>query len=425
MARRVQWRLSGMMALIYAVQGAWWPMLAIHLDDLQISGRARGWIFATMAMASIATPLGAGFIADRRMPTQRLLALIYFLGTGLLVLVGMGQVTTAGPLFGLFLAYWLLTAPATGLASSLAFRNLPEPARQFGGVRLWGTIGWMCVGWLVSAAMVRSGSLGSGQGTPEAFWLAAVLSGLFAVYCLTLPHTPPLASSRSGATQLLGALKFLRNPPVAIYLAIAFGVCLTTAFVYQAVPTYLYERGLPRNWIASALTLGQVPEVLSLAALPWLLRRLGTRRTLAFGISAWACYFGVLMVRPPLFVALAAILLNGVAVACFSVVGQLYIDGAAPGDRRAGAQSLYIVATSGAGTFLGSLLAGEVLTWFPGDIASAFLVPCLIDLVLLCALFFAFWPEAQTVRRPTVAQAALRAHLLVRECLMPQDAARQ
>ena len=30
-ARERWWRLAGMMALVYAVQGAWWPLLAVHL----------------------------------------------------------------------------------------------------------------------------------------------------------------------------------------------------------------------------------------------------------------------------------------------------------------------------------------------------------------------------------------------------------
>ncbi len=57
---RVKGRLAGMMALVYSVQGAFWPLLSIHLVDLGISERGRGWIFATMAMASFAMPLGAG-----------------------------------------------------------------------------------------------------------------------------------------------------------------------------------------------------------------------------------------------------------------------------------------------------------------------------------------------------------------------------
>ena len=47
---RVKVRLSGMMALVYSVQGAFWPLLSIHLLDLGVSERGRGWIFATMAI---------------------------------------------------------------------------------------------------------------------------------------------------------------------------------------------------------------------------------------------------------------------------------------------------------------------------------------------------------------------------------------
>ncbi len=132
-----------MMALIYAVQGSFWPLLAIHLADLGIGGRDRGWIFATLAIASMAVPLGAGRLVDRVMATQHVLALIYAMGTGLLVVMAAGWVGTAGGLFAIFLAYWGITAPAYGLANSLAMRNLDDPGREFGGVRSWGTIGWM------------------------------------------------------------------------------------------------------------------------------------------------------------------------------------------------------------------------------------------------------------------------------------------
>ena len=94
--RRNRWRLSAMMALVYAVQGAFWPLLAVHLADLGIKGRDRGWIFATLAIGSTAVPLGAGQLVDRLMATQRVLALIYAVGTGLLAVLASGWVELAG-----------------------------------------------------------------------------------------------------------------------------------------------------------------------------------------------------------------------------------------------------------------------------------------------------------------------------------------
>ena len=71
-----------MMALVYAVQGSFWPLLAVHLADLGIHGRARGWIFATMAIGSLAVPLGAGQLVDRFIATQWLLTVTYIWNGG-------------------------------------------------------------------------------------------------------------------------------------------------------------------------------------------------------------------------------------------------------------------------------------------------------------------------------------------------------
>ena len=51
----------------------------------------------------------------------------------------------------------------------------------------------MAAGWVVSLVMAASGSVRAGQGAYEALWVAAAFSAATSLYCLTLPHTPPLA----------------------------------------------------------------------------------------------------------------------------------------------------------------------------------------------------------------------------------------
>ena len=186
------WRLAAMMALVYAVQGSFWPLLAVHLGDLGCGGRERGWIFGTLAMGSAIVPLGAGRLVDRLMPTQRFLALAHAMGTVLLAVLASGLVVHPGSLFLVFLAYWMILAPSYALCGSLAMRHLDDPRRQFGGIRLWGTIGWMVAGWLVSLVMAGTARNRTGQGAHEAFLVATFLCLAFAAYALTLPHTPPL-----------------------------------------------------------------------------------------------------------------------------------------------------------------------------------------------------------------------------------------
>lgn len=390
--QQVKTRLSGMMALVYSVQGAFWPLLSIHLVDLGISERGRGWIFATMAMASFAMPLGAGQLVDRLMPTQRFLSLSFGAATALLALMAWGVSSHAGWLFALFLAYGLVMAPCYTLSNSIAFRNLERPDRDFGKVRLWGTVGWMVVGWVVSGVMAFSGPR-PGRGTSEAFWIAVVLSAVTALYCRTLPHTPPIVREGRRTSSLSDVRELIRSPSMAIYLVVAFGVSLTTPFVYQVMPNYLRSSGMDRAWVSTAMTLGQWPEIATLAALPWLIRRFGYRFTLALGITAYAIRFGSLAFDPPLWLATAGIPLHGIGVACFTVGGQVFVNGRAASDRRASAQSINTVVTGGMGSLLGSLLAGEIVGMFPGRFALIFLIPALINLGLIVLLLFKFRPE--------------------------------
>jgi MFS family permease len=201
-----------------------------------------------------------------------------------------------------------------------------------------------------------------------------------------------LAVAEDEPSGLAEALEMIRRPPVAVFLATAFGVGLTTPFVYQVVPPYLESRGLPRAWISTVMTLGQYPEIATLAVLPWVFRHLRYKGTLALGIAANVVRYASLTPDPPLWVAIVGIPLHGVGIACFNVAGQVFLDSQAPRHRRASAQALLMVLTTGVGSLLGSLLAGEISRHYPGDYPLVFLVPCLINLGLLVA----FWATFQS-----------------------------
>ena len=180
------------------------------------------------------------------------------------------------------------------------------------------------------------------------------------------------------------------------YLAVSFGVSLTTPFVYQVLPNYLRTIGMDRAWMGSAMSLGQWPEIVMLAVLPWLIRRFGYRVTLALGIGAYAIRFGSLVFNPPLWLATAGIPLHGVGVACFTIGGQMFVDSRASNDRRASAQSINTMLTGGLGSLLGSLMAGEIVALWPGRFGLVFLVPCLINLTLIVWLLWKFRPDRLT-----------------------------
>lgn len=352
-----------MMALLYAVQGSFWPLLGVHLNELGIDGRWRGLIFASQALAAAAVPLAAGQLVDRLMSTRRFLVLVYGLGALVLAVLASGWVDRPGWLFVIFLVYWAMIAPTNGLSNSLAMRNLDNPRGEFGAVRLWGTIGWMAVGWVVSGVMLaaggaRSSTVGAG-GMHEVFAVAAGLSLVMSLFCRLLPETPPLATASTGRANLRQGLAVARRADVRVFFITTFGLYLTMPLVYQVMPGYLTARGLSRPWIASAMSLGQVLEVVALLVLPWLLNRIGVKWTMVVGLAAWTLRFLTLAVNPPLWLAVGGGLLHGVGYGCFTVGGQVFLDGAASKTHRASAQALFLIISTGMGSLLGSLWAGE------------------------------------------------------------------
>ena len=415
-------RLSLMMATVYAIQGSFWPLLAVHLGDLGIEGRARGWIFATLAIASFTTPVVVGQLADKRFAADRMLALIYAIGSLILMVLGSGLVRNAPALFCVFLIYWMLTAPTFALASTITLRNLKGHESEFGRIRLWGTFGWMVVGSLVAIVMKSHGGAGRGQGAHEAFLVAAALSAGLSVFCLRLPRTPPLARHASGPARSGNAFEGLRRPTMGVLLAIAFCVALTTPFVYQVVPTYLQELGLERAWVAPAMSLSQILEI---GALVWLTRFLGHfgfRRVMAFGLFAWVAYHGLMACHPSLPLVIAGLPIQGLAIACFHIASVMYIDTQAPLDARAGAQGLYAMVTSGLGSLLGNVMAGEVVGRAGSDMSLAFIVPTAINALMFVALLVAFRPRLAVpvvpVTVPTIeehAQGAAPARVRVKK----------
>ena len=396
-------RLSLMMALAYAVQGAWWPLLAVHLNSRGVSERGRGLLFATLAMAAIIAPPIAGRIADRTLSAQKLLAILYAAGALVLAALALGVWRTVGSLFPVFLIYWIVLIPYLNLTAAIALRNLPRPSEEFGGVRLWGTVGWMAAGWVVSGVMFAGG-----YGTRISFAIAAILAAVMSAASLTLPNTPPLATAAKGLP-IREAAALLRRPGVAALLAAGFLVSMTTPYVYQSVPIYLKSAGLAEAKLAWAMSLGQPTEIVALSFLPVVLARLGRKWTMALGAGAWVAYHATFATQPSLAIALMTLPLNGLAIAFFHVVAPMTLDEQAPPDRRAGVQGLWVMTAAGLGSLVGGLLAGEVMQRAAGNWSIIFAFPATTALLAVGLILTAFRAAPTPIPRPASRTLADRA----------------
>jgi len=355
-----------------------------------------GWAWATQALAGLVAPLVAGQIADRWFPAARCLAICALLSGTLLWILA--DLVSAPAIFTASLALWLVLGPASTLSTALCFAHLPQQGRQFGQIRLWGTIGWVMSGWLVGYWLSQPAWLGRWLAWPSAampvpeladtFRLASLLAFALTAYALTLPHTPPQRRLGDWLAPL-AALSLLGDRSFAVYWLCALGVCVTLPFTTQVTPLLLEHLGISRPWLGPTLTLGQSMEIVSLALLPMLLLRFGVRGTMLLGLAAWASLLGMLTVGEPVWLVVASLSLNGLCICCFIVAGQVFANGRAREDVRVSAQALLNV-TSGLGLLTGNLLVGWVRRQAQEQFVPTFGVGAVIAVALVIAFFRGF-----------------------------------
>jgi len=138
-------KLSGMMFLQYAIWGAWLPLLWPYLSGhVGMDGEQIGMMFSVGAVGAIVAPFIAGQIADRYFNTEKFLAISHVLGA--ILVFQLASITSYWGFLAFSLLYSIIYSPTLSLTNSLAFHHLPDRDRDFGRVRVWGTIGWIVVG---------------------------------------------------------------------------------------------------------------------------------------------------------------------------------------------------------------------------------------------------------------------------------------
>ncbi len=195
--------------------------------------------------------------------------------------------------------------------------------------------------------------------------VAAAMSVLMALYCFTLPDTPPLARGTDFKLRQvipLESLQLLRNRSMAVFALASFLICIPLQFYYAFTNLFLNEIGVVNA--AGKMTGGQMSELLCMLLIPWFFRRLGVKYMLAVGMLAWAVRYAMFAFGNAdglMWMLWLGIVLHGICFDFFFVVGQIYIDREAPTALRAATQGLITFITYGVGMFVGAWLSGRIV----------------------------------------------------------------
>jgi len=387
-------RLGLMLFLEYVVWGTWYVTIGTWLSVTRhFTGQQVGLVSGTTAVGAIAAPFFVGLIADKLFATEKVLATLHFAGGLLLFMAARQQSFVA--IYMLMLLHCCCYMPTLALTNSLSFRHIRDPKSEFGPIRVLGTAGWIVIGLVVGTLKLEA--------TATPLLLGAGMSFVMGIYCLTLPHTPPLA--REGKLSLGSlfpreALLLLKERSMAVFAVASFLICIPLTFYFTFTNIFLNQAGVQNA--AGKMTAGQMSELFCMLLIPVFFRRLGVKYMLAAGILAWVlryAFFAYGNAGSGMWMFWVGILLHGICYDFFFVTGQIYIDRKAPPALRAAAQGLIAFITLGAGMFVGSWLSGFLVDHFTlrstegvltYDWRSVWLVAGVISALVLAAFLFSF-----------------------------------
>ena len=395
-------RLSIMMFLQFFIWGGWFVTLGTFLgNNINATDGQIAQAFSTQSWGAIIAPFIVGLIADRYFNAERILGVLHLFGALLMYL--MSNTTEFSVFYPYVLGYMVLYMPTLALVNSVAFRQLTDPSKQFSKIRVFGTVGWIIAGLVISFVFSWDSQEAIGQGMlKNTFTMTAIASGILGLFSFTLPKTPPLfeKGEKLAIKDILGldALKLLTDKNFAIFFFSSVLICIPLAFYYQNANPFLTEIGVSNA--TGKMTIGQGSEVLFMLLLPIFLNKYGIKKTLLFGMLAWAFRYLLFAYGNSdelVFMLIGGIALHGICYDFFFVSGQIYTDSKAGEKFKSSAQGLITLATYGVGMLIGFWAAGKISEYYVTSDGHAWesiwILPAAFSAVVFLIFAFSFKNE--------------------------------
>ena len=392
-------KLFVMMLLEFFIWGAWLPLVWGYLGGLGFTAVQISLVGSAFAISSVVAIFFSNQFADRNFAAERFMAVSHLVGG--LAMLGLFFTKSFPVFFALMLLHSLFYVPTISVANSLAFANLKDSQKEFGLVRMGGTIGWVLAAWPLYFAFKDAQGESLQELTSYIFVVSAAASLALAGFSLTLPHTP--ARPATGSEDRLAwmrAGKFLASSP---YLLVLFLVTFVDSTIHNGyfllTGTFLGKVGIAPENIMPVMSIGQVAEIATMAILGWFLKRLGWRMTMTIGILGHAARFAVFALMPDATAVLIAVqVLHGICYAFFFATVYIFIDVAFPKDVRSSAQGLFNLLILGLGDLAAKWifipLQESLTTDGVTDYRSLFLVPAAMAVAAMLLLVLFFHPPA-------------------------------
>ncbi len=346
MITKTKVQLSTMMFLNFFVWGIWFVTMGTYLTMGKIgaTGGQTGLAYGTQCLGAIIAPFIIGMIADRFFAAQKILGVLHLIGAALLYYVSTRS--SFGSFYSILLMYMIIYMPTLALVNAIALKQVTNAEKEFGSIRVWGTIGWivagLIIGWMawepateiVKAGQAKAASTEAKTALQLAasklnvtFLVAAIISAAFGIFSFFLPNTPPPKAGKNVSfREVIGldALNILKDKNYLVFFIASILICIPLAFYYGSANQFLNEKGMASA--AAKMTMGQMSETLFLFLMPFFFKRFGIKQMLLIGMIAWVLrylLFAYGNMDNGIWMLYLGIILHGICYDFFFVTGQI------------------------------------------------------------------------------------------------------
>lgn len=367
------WRLSGFYLFYYATLGAFIPYWSLYLAGLGYDPAAIGQLMALMMMTRVVAPNVWAWIADhtgRRMRIVQLGSLAAALAfSGVFFVQHFWWLALVVVSFSFF---WNASLPQVEVTT---FNHLGSQAHRYGGIRLWGSIGFI-------ASVAGLGPLLDRFGTGL---LPPVLMVLFSSIWLSslwvpergITHVP---QGHAPLREVLGQRQ------VVALLIVCFLMQASHGPYYTFYSIYLQDHAYTRSAIGQLWALGVIAEIAVFLVMPRLVPRFGLRALLLSSLSlAVLRWLLIAYCVDSAWILIIAQLLHAATFGVYHGAAIQLIHRYFRGRHQGRGQALYSSLSFGAGGAVGALYSGY--TWASGGGVFSFGAAALVS---AAALLFAW-----------------------------------
>jgi len=361
--------------VLFAVFATINPYLQLFLRARGFSNAQIGFLQGIVGLAGVAGPMVIGYLADRLGQRRALLmACLAAFAALMLPLNATSSLAVAAVLAG---GVGFVGRTPIPLTDTLATHELPDPANQYGRVRVWGSLGYV----LTLLGIRALGLVNEQSSTSMA--IAMMVPAVLAIFsALPLPDHHRAVDTKAAAAGQAGA--FDKVFWLFLLAAALHQVGITAHYSFFSL--YLHDVvGMKQaGWVWALGSIFELPMIFFAGRV---LRAVGLTAAMVAAMAAVSLRLAIYALVPVLAAVLAAQALHALTFGLFHVASIEFLRRKAPPARRGLAMALYMSLVLGLPNLIGSFAGGLVIEHFGYTVLYlSYAVPPLVGVACLAAV---------------------------------------